>query len=404
MRDVDQRRRRPARGTPRPGGGAGRWSRRRRRRCAAPRRAGSRPLRRTPRPVVRRGPGRRPPGRRARSAAAPATTCSANCAQGGLGATAPIRPQPGAGRRGRRARRRRRPAPRRDARPAAPRRTARRGARGQHHSIRTSSTTSSRPDLADRRVRARPAAGTGPPRRGERRLVVVADHAGAGLGERRPDRVGVRHRDVGGELVERLAARRARAPAPRSARARGQRLRRPRRRPGRRWCARSAARSRRPEHPEGAALRRRPGDAVHALEEQRVVHDQQVGAPRPRPRRATVGRRVDGEQHLARPSPPGSPSTSPTASHESAVAGGYQPCSRSTASLRVGMRATLGNRVELALRAGSVGPPGGSSWPSGRPCRTPHGGQLDHTKGANSTDPSGQLDPGQPTWRSPPSQ
>ena len=35
----------------------------------------------------------------------------------------------------------------------------------------------------------------------------------------------------------------------------------------------------------------------------------------------------------------GSPATSPTASHESAVRGGYQACSRSTTSARLGMRA-----------------------------------------------------------------
>ena len=67
------------------------------------------------------------------------------------------------------------------------------------------------------------------------------------------------------------------------------------------------------------------------------MDDQQVGAPLGG-LAGDLGRRVDREQHLATPAPSGSPYTRPTASQSSAVAGGYQPWSRSTTSLSVGMR------------------------------------------------------------------
>ena len=145
--------------------------------------------------------------------------------------------------RGRRARRRRTPAPRRGGRPASPRPPAPRDAR-QHHLDPDLVDHLDLPDRADRRVGALERPEPALARRRERRVVVVADPAGPGLGERGPDPVGVGRR-----------ARRRRAC--RAARRRGRSGRTSVRpsacasasetppTPGRRWCARSAARSRR---------------------------------------------------------------------------------------------------------------------------------------------------------------
>ena len=108
----------------------------------APRRAGSRPLPRTPPPGVRpvrvAGDPHAVRGRRAARSA----TCRAKLLQRGLARPSPIRPVPGRGRaRGRRARRRRTPAPRRGAPPASPRRPA----AGPRAAARTRSAPRRRP-------------------------------------------------------------------------------------------------------------------------------------------------------------------------------------------------------------------------------------------------------------------
>ena len=163
-------------------------------------------------------------------------------------ASSPRRADPaGAGRRrarGRRARRRRRPAPRRGARPAPRATTAVRRPRGTTASIRTSSTTSRSPTAPIAGGRRR-AAGTGPRPSRYRCPVVVADPARARVGQRRADGLGGVDRHEHDDLVERSRPAPAGWARGRSARAPGRAPPRRRRPPGRRWCARSAARSRR---------------------------------------------------------------------------------------------------------------------------------------------------------------
>ena len=354
---------RPARGTPSPGGGAGRWSRRRRRRCASASssrkspapphtatrrttRSGS-PATRTPRAVcgsaLATSPAksrsvvaldRRRPGRR-RSLAVPGSASSTTSYA----------------------------APRRGARRARRDDLGRGDARRARTSIRTSSTTSSSPTV--------PTVGLAPverpepalARRRERRGVVVADPPGAGLGQsapRTPLGVATGTNTVSLSSGVPLGAQRPDVGEPER---RGQRVRDARARPGRRWCGRSAARTRR----RTSVASVRPFGVVSATP---CTPRRNSGwcttsrsAPHAAASRATCERRVDGEQHLARPPASGSPCTSPTASHSSAVSGGYQPCSRSTTSLRGAWR-------EASRRS--------SGWPRAPPTtqRTTRRGQL----------------------------
>ena len=131
----------------------------------------------------------------------------------------------------------------------------------------------------------------------ERGEVVVADPAGARLGERRSHGCGRIRRHEDRELVERLAdggdeglqVGQAERPGHGLGDAVGGLVG-----VGVRGQQRAAGSG---EGREGASLRRRRGETVHRLEEQRVVHDEQVGLP--------VGclfghcrGRVDGEHHL----------------------------------------------------------------------------------------------------------
>ncbi len=153
------------------------------------------------------------------------------------------------------------------------------------------------PHLTDGRVGAveRPEAALA--RAGERRAVVVADPACAGVGHRRPDPVGVAPGHVDDELVE----RRGRCGPDRlllgEAEGRGQGL-------GDSVTRLVGVRVSRVQGAAGsvqggqcAALGRRRRHAVDGFEEERMMHDEQVGAPA----RGLVGDRlrgVDRQQHL----------------------------------------------------------------------------------------------------------
>ena len=133
-------------------------------------------------------------------------------------------------------------------------------------------------------------------RPGERGGLVVPDPPGPGLGQRAPDPVGVGLRDVHGQLVQRVPLG-AQRPDVRQAEGRGQRVRHPGIGPvgvGVRGEQRAPGPGQRRQR---APLRRRLGEPVHPAQEQRVVHDQQVGPPRGRlPGHLDGG--VDREQHL----------------------------------------------------------------------------------------------------------
>ena len=250
-------------------------------------------------------------------------TVRAKSRQRGLGRPSPIRPVPVAdGPRVGELDTRRTPAPRRDARPASPPRPDRaRRRRGSTTSTRSSATVSTSPDRADRRVARRRAGGTGPrpaPRttRGRRRRSGRRPPRPARRGRRR--RASARHEDD--ELVDRPRRRRLERALRRSARARAPSPRRRRRPPGRRWCGRSAARSR---------LRRAwPGCGPSAWSPRsRAPASGTAGGARPAGRRPTRPPRgaTSGAGSTANitfdTSAAGSPYTRPTASQSSAVCG-----------------------------------------------------------------------------------
>ena len=153
-------------------------------------------------------------------------------------------------------------------------------------------------DLADRRggplERPEPALA----RCRERRVVVVAEPPGPGVGQGVADPVGVRERHVDGQLVGRCGGSGQQ-------RAHVREAERGRHRLGdttdglvRVGVGGQQRAARGQQGVEGAALGRRRRDAVHGREQQRVVDQQQVGTPVS----GLLGnppRRVDGAQDLA---------------------------------------------------------------------------------------------------------